>query len=158
MGKSEESAIGGSEPWYRQGLRFECGRCGHCCRGAGNVWISDSEIARLARALELSDAELRTLYTRRRGRGGVSLRQKRNRDCAFWDAASGCRVSAQRPRQCRSYPFWAAVVRTPESWEAEAERCPGVGHGALHRAITIDASAADDGIPRDRTRRKIGDR
>jgi Fe-S-cluster containining protein len=146
----------GSEAWYRDGLRFECGRCGHCCRGAGNVWVTDADVARLAEVLEVSDAELRARYTRRRSRG-VSLRQKRNQDCVFWDAETGCQVYAQRPRQCRSYPFWAAVVRTSESWQAEAERCPGVGRGPLHSATAIDASAADDGIPRARTRLKTGD-
>ena len=29
-----------AEPWYRDGLRFECTRCGHCCTGApGYVWV-----------------------------------------------------------------------------------------------------------------------
>ncbi len=148
--------MSGSEAWYRDGLRFECSRCGHCCRGAGNVWITDADVARLAEALEVSDAELRARYTRRRSRG-LSLRQKRNQDCVFWDASTGCQVYAQRPRQCRSYPFWAAVVRTSESWQAEAERCPGIGRGPLHGATAIDASAADDGIPPARTRLKAGE-
>ena len=141
-----------SERWYRNGLRFECGRCGHCCRGAGNVWISDAEIASLARALEVSDDELRALYTRRVGRRGIVLRQKRNQDCVFWHSDSGCQIYAQRPRQCRSYPFWDAVVRSRESWEAEASCCPGIGRGAPHPASSIEVSAADDGIPRRRTR------
>ena len=63
-------------PWYREGLRFRCTRCGNCCRGAGNVWASDDEIAALAERLELSDADVRNRYTRRAGRG-VALRQAR---------------------------------------------------------------------------------
>ena len=141
-----------AEPWYADGLRFECSRCGHCCRGAGNVWVSDPDIASLARALEVSDAELRALYTRRAGRSGLLLRQKRNQDCVFWKPESGCQVYAQRPRQCRTYPFWRGIVHSRESWESEASSCPGIGHGSLHAAEGIEAKAADDGIPERRTR------
>ena len=29
-----------SAPWYRDGLRFTCTRCGNCCTGApGYVWV-----------------------------------------------------------------------------------------------------------------------
>jgi Fe-S-cluster containining protein len=150
-----------SPSWYRAGLRFECSRCGRCCRGAGNVWVSDSEIAELARELELSEGELRALHTRhsrRAGHSGVVLRQKRNQDCVFWDDARGCRVYRVRPRQCRTYPFWQAVVSSPGSWEAEGEHCPGIGHGPVHAADAIGALAAEDGIPRARTRRKLAKR
>ena len=38
-----------SEPWYQDGLRFRCTRCGHCCTGTpGNVWINEEEIAAIA--------------------------------------------------------------------------------------------------------------
>jgi Fe-S-cluster containining protein len=141
-----------AEPWYAEDLRFECGRCGLCCRGAGNVCVSDAEISSLAQALEVSDAELRSLYTRRAGRRGVVLRQKRNQDCVFWHSKSGCQVYAQRPRQCRTYPFWRGLVHSSESWESEASSCPGIGRGSLHAAEVIEARAADDGIPEHRTR------
>ena len=141
------------ERWYADGLRFECSRCGHCCRGAGNVWVSDADVASLAQALEVSDAELRSLYTRRLGRSGVVLRQQRNQDCVFWHPESGCQVYAQRPRQCRTYPFWRAIVHSRESWEEEASSCPGIGRGSLHAAEGVEASAAADGIPEHRTRR-----
>ncbi len=140
------------EPWYANGLRFECSRCGECCRGAGNVWVSDTEISSLAQVLEVSDAELRSLYTRRAGRRGVVLRQKRNQDCVFWHSESGCKIYAQRPRQCRTDPFWRGLVHSRESWESEASSCPGIGRGSLHAAEVIEARAADDGIPEHRTR------
>ena len=53
-----------SERWYREGLRFGCTRCGNCCRGAGNVWADDGEIAVLAAALQMDEAEFRTVYVR----------------------------------------------------------------------------------------------
>lgn len=138
-------------PWYREGLRFRCTRCGGCCRGAGNVWVSDDEIARLARDLELSDEDFRAGYTRRSGRG-IVLRQQRNQDCVFWSASSGCQVYEQRPRQCRSYPFWQAIVHSRNDWEDESDSCPGIGEGDLYGEAEISRSASADGIPAHRTR------
>ena len=33
------------DPWYREGLRFECIRCGGCCTGfPGTVRVTNEEI------------------------------------------------------------------------------------------------------------------
>jgi Fe-S-cluster containining protein len=140
------------DPWYRDGLRFRCTGCGGCCRGAGNVWVGEAEIDALAVRLGSSREEFCARYTRRPERRGVSLRQKRNQDCVFWDAEQGCTVYEDRPRQCQSYPFWSANVRSQESWALEAVACPGIGAGDLHDAEAIARTAADDGIPPHRTR------
>lgn len=134
-----------SEPWYRDGLRFSCTRCGRCCRGPGTVSVSDAEIEALARRLELAPEEFRTAYTRTLRGGAVSLRERRNRDCVFYDRARGCRVYEARPRQCRTWPFWRAIVHSEERWQEEADGCPGMNRGALHAAAEIAALAADDG-------------
>ena len=43
------SELESNSPWYRDGLSFECTRCGACCTGApGYVWVGDEEIRRLA--------------------------------------------------------------------------------------------------------------
>lgn len=127
-----------AEPWYRAGLRFACTRCGNCCRGAGTVRVSDAEIATLARRLELADDEFRAMYTRRLRGGELSLRELRNRDCVFYDReARGCRVYGDRPGQCRSWPFWNAVVHSPERWAEEAQDCFGMNRGRLHGAEEI---------------------
>jgi len=111
------------------------------------VRVSDAEIAALARRLELGDAEFRVIYTRELRDGGISLRERGNRDCVFYDREeSGCRVYSDRPRQCRSWPFWDAVVHSRERWEEEAQDCPGMNQGALHSAETISRSAAEDGV------------
>ena len=140
-------------PWYRDGLRFECTRCGRCCRGAGNVWVSEPEIAALASRLGQDAEAFREGFTRRAGKRGVILRQKRNLDCIFWDDAQGCTVYSDRPRQCRTYPFWSAFLQSEEDWRDESASCPGMDRGTLYPAEEIEKSAADDGIPPHRTRR-----
>jgi Fe-S-cluster containining protein len=136
--------VSASSPWYRDGLRFACTRCGACCIGAGAVRVSDAEIAALARRLALPEPEFRALYTRPLRRGEVSLRDRAGA-CTFYDRARGCTVYEDRPRQCRSWPFWRAVIHSPERWAEEAEACPGMDRGALHPAAWIERESRDDG-------------
>ncbi len=145
-----------SPAWYDEGLCFSCTQCGNCCRGAGNVWISDEEIAGLADLLDLRDEEFREIYVRRSGRRGLVLRQKRNQDCIFWGEPGECEVYDLRPRQCRTYPFWNAIVQSSDDWESEQTSCPGVGKGAHHSREEIDANLAGDGIPGHRTHLRMG--
>ena len=120
-------------PWYRDGLRFACTRCGNCCTGPapGFVWLSDAEIAALARLVELTDEQFRLVYTKRLPSGRVTLRENAHHDCVFYDAVQGCTVYSARPMQCRTWPFWESTAGTPEAWERTQGRCPGAGQGEL---------------------------
>jgi Fe-S-cluster containining protein len=91
-----------SEPWYADGLRFSCTRCGHCCTGApGFVWVDDEAIAAIAGFLGEPIEEVRGLYTRLAHRG-PTLREKANGDCVFYDRSAGPgrsgRATSSRPR------------------------------------------------------------
>lgn len=120
-----------TEPWYRDGLRFQCTRCGNCCTGApGVVWVSDQEIEDIAGHRGEQLAHVQALYTRPFGRGR-SLREKANGDCIFYDRAGGCTIYPVRPRQCRTWPFWDSNVETEAAWQRTCEHCPGAGHGEL---------------------------
>jgi hypothetical protein len=140
-----------SVPWFADGLRFACTRCGNCCRGAGSVRVSDAEIVRLSRRLALDDLEFRAMYTRRLRGGDVSLRETREKACVFYDPAVGCRVHSDRPLQCRSWPFWSAVVHSPERWAEEAQNCPGMNRGPRRDAGHIARTAERDGTSMGRT-------
>ncbi|MFO0810128.1 MAG: YkgJ family cysteine cluster protein [Gemmataceae bacterium] len=126
-----------AEPWYKDGLRFTCTRCGNCCTGApGFVWVTPDEIAALAEYRGEPVPELTAMYTRR-SHGKVTLREKSNGDCIFWDRTHGCTVYAVRPAQCRTWPFWESTTATPEEWAAIQPGCPGAGHGELITAEEI---------------------
>ena len=125
------------EPWYGAGLRFRCTRCGHCCTGApGYVWVTPEEVRALADHLGQPPEEVRALYTRP-ALGRVTLREKANGDCVFFDRARGCTVYPVRPRQCRTWPFWESNVATPRDWEQTRATCPGAGRGELISAEEI---------------------
>jgi Fe-S-cluster containining protein len=126
-----------SEPWYKDGLRFTCTRCGNCCTGEpGFVWIDEEELQALAEFRAEPLDQVRQLYTRWTERGRT-LREKPNGDCVFYDRKKGCTVYPVRPRQCRSWPFWESNTFSPEAWEHTCKDCPGSGHGELISAEEI---------------------
>jgi Fe-S-cluster containining protein len=126
-----------AEPWYKDGLRFQCTRCGNCCTGApGYVWVNEEEVEALARFRGETVEEVTALYTRVVD-GRRSLREKANGDCVFFDRREGCTVYPARPRQCRTWPFWESNVDTPADWERTCAVCPGSGKGEVISAEEI---------------------
>ncbi len=118
-------------PWYKDGLRFTCTRCGHCCTGEpGYVWVREDDLAAIAEKCGQTAEEIKALYTRRTPRGRT-LREKDNGDCVFYDRRQGCTIYDVRPPQCRTWPFWHSNVATPEAWEHTCRVCPGSGQGEL---------------------------
>jgi len=131
------------KPWYEEGLRFRCKGCGHCCIGdPGYVYVVRSEIEALAEAVEMDLAEFEDTFVRRVGRR-KSLVELASGDCVFFDPISrGCRVYEARPRQCRTWPFWASNLRSRKAWEETCRACPGSGRGRLVAREEIDAQRA----------------
>lgn len=120
-----------SEPWYRDGLRFECTRCGNCCTGEpGYVWFEPDEMAEIAKFRGEEVVQAERLYSWRAGKRR-SLREKANGDCIFFERGQGCTIYPVRPRQCRTWPFWESNVETPADWQTTAKKCPGIGRGDL---------------------------
>ncbi len=123
-------------PWYHAGLRFECQRCGECCRGEpGYVWVRDPEIVAIARMLGLARHEAVARYCRTVF-GDISLIERPNGDCIFW-TPDGCEIYPARPVQCRTFPFWPEYIRSPKGWARAVARCPGCNQGRLVPAEEI---------------------
>ena len=120
------------QPWYHEGLRFECIGCGRCCTGdPGYVYVVPSEIEALAKAVGMPVPDFEKTYVRQAGRRR-SLVELPNGDCVFFDGQRRCcEVYAARPRQCRTWPFWESNLRTPERWQQTCRACPGSGDGPL---------------------------
>jgi Fe-S-cluster containining protein len=68
----------------------------------------------------------------------LSLREKSDNDCIFWD--QGCTVYNARPLQCRTFPFWQSILRSPSAWKIASSACPGINSGALHKREEIEAA------------------
>lgn len=128
------------QPWYHEGLRFQCTQCGDCCTGApGFVWVNQEEINVLAAHLQLDPDEFERKYVRRVGIRR-SLIEFRNGDCVFFDTElRKCSVYEARPRQCKTWPFWDSNLDTPEDWQHTCDVCPGSGKGKLYSLDVIEA-------------------
>ncbi len=123
-------------PWYADGLRFACTRCGHCCTGEGYVWVDAERIAALADFLGLTPRQFSSRYVRRVGRR-LSLVEKSDTDCVFWERERGCAIYPVRPTQCRTFPFWPEHLESPATWQEVAADCPGVDDGPVHALAAI---------------------
>lgn len=134
------------EPWYADGLAFECTRCGNCCTGApGTVQVSEQETEELAALVGLDLADFCERFTRLVDGETVSLIERSNGDCIFWSASEGCLVYAARPRQCRTWPFWRKNLASREAWREAGAGCPGIERGPRHALAEIERARTDDG-------------
>ncbi|MCB1112058.1 MAG: YkgJ family cysteine cluster protein [Chlamydiales bacterium] len=115
-------------PWYHQGLRFKCTGCGQCCTGEpGAVWVSEEEVVAIADELGITVEEFSRLYLRRL-HGRLSLKEDpHNYDCVFLKD-NRCQVYKQRPKQCRTFPWWVHNLTSKEDWENAAHYCEGINH------------------------------
>ena len=131
--------------WFDEGLQFSCTQCGNCCTGGpGYVWVSETEIQRLALHFQLSIEQLTEKYLRKFG-NKYSLREFRNSagqyDCEFLteqksSTADGriitrrvCGIYHVRPLQCRTWPFWDGLLESRQAWDHAGKRCPGLNTG-----------------------------
>ena len=137
-----------NQPFYAEGLCFSCIRCSACCRHeSGYVFLSETDVSRLAAACKITYTEFVERYCRwipstplnssEYKSERLSLKEKSDFDCIFWD--SGCKVYHSRPLQCKAFPFWPTVLNFKKSWEKIKAGCPGMDQGKLHKKEEIEA-------------------
>ena len=125
-------------PWFKDGLRFECQRCGRCCRGEpGVVWVNKRELEEISSFMGIKKEVFARNYLRSIN-GRLSLLEYGNGDCILYD--SGCKIYAVRPCQCRTFPFWKWSLENRSEWEGLKKTCPGIDKGKLHTMQDIEAN------------------
>lgn len=136
-----------NDPWYQDGLRFECTQCGECCTGEpGYVWVDDDEIAAMAGAINMDTESFESKYIRHVG-PDKSLKELANGDCVLLDKNSRrCEVYAGRPVQCRTWPFWDSTLATKKDWKQTCQICPGAGKGTLYTIEQIEQARKEKSV------------
>src|SRR5271168_1020792 len=109
--ESKLKLIESDQPWYKDGLNFQCTACGQCCTGQpGYVWVTDEEIAKIATYLKMPLTKFKRVYLRtRENRYALVERKSHHYDCIFLQDKK-CQIYPIRPRQCRTFPFWEENV------------------------------------------------
>lgn len=122
-----------AEPWYGEGLRFECRPdCAACCVNHGThtyVYLEGDDAERLAQHLKLDRELFHSRYTKHED--GNTLLRMEDPDCIFLEGKR-CGVYEARPTQCRTFPFWPENMKSPERWSALRSFCPGIDQGPLN--------------------------
>ena len=146
-----------SQPWYSEGLRFECQRCGGCCSGpSGYVELTSEEAVHMAEFLGISLEEFKERYTRTEYAPNWYLKEVPSKehglDCIMLERESeppfrtGCKVHKCRPQQCSTWPFWPSNLRSAAAWKTHAQNCPGFNRGPLFSLSAIEKLKADSGL------------
>ncbi len=118
--------------WYKNGLRFECQRCGYCCTfEGGSVWVDIEEIKKIAEYLKLDINDFGAKYLRKI-KDKYSLIEKPNHECIMYENGR-CKIYAVRPLQCKTFPFWPEILKDKDFWDAMAENCKGIGKGPIYK-------------------------
>lgn len=102
---------------------FHCKQCGDCCLGYGGTYVTETDIAAIARHIGTDPETFVRDFCRMSGRRPV-LAQKKNGYCIFFDEL--CTIHPVKPAMCRAWPFIEAVLTAPENWEIMAGSCPGI--------------------------------
>jgi len=115
--------------FYHHGLRFQCQpACAACCKISGKVRVTESEISRMAKLLGMSETAFKKTYVNETETPWI-LKERADGACAMLDEQDRCRVHAERPGQCRSYPFWPEILANEFTWILEKQICPGLDVG-----------------------------
>jgi uncharacterized protein len=123
-------------------MRFACQPgCTKCCEQQGFVYLTESDIIRLAAFLEMTALAFEHRYVYRT-RNLRRLRVPRHAQCEFLKEG-GCSVHKAKPLQCAAFPFWPELVGNGKNWRKTGEWCPGVGKGELVQIQIARAVAAE---------------
>ena len=122
--------------YWHKGLKFQCHQCGNCCTfPGGTVFATEKEFRKIAEYLGLSFEAFLDTYTDDM-EGFVSIISKPEGPCIFYD--NGCTIYDLRPAQCRTFPFWDDIMKSPHRWNEEAKTCKGINKGKIWRKHEIN--------------------
>lgn len=117
-----------NQQWFKDGLRFRCTGCGRCCTGSsGYVFLSASDIEKLAAQCQISQEAFLEKYTRIVD-GQICLLDAPQSDKCIFLKNKKCEVYLSRPVQCRTFPWWLHHLQNPEHWKSAAAHCEGINH------------------------------
>lgn len=114
---------------------FLCRLCGHCCEGSGGIVVSDADLQRLARQLDMEDTAFAAAWCVQRAGKRFLRSTEDGTTCVFFVRDKGCSVHAAKPSICRAWPYFRGNLVDGESLELAKGYCPGIPAGQTHAAF-----------------------
>lgn len=103
--------------------------------------MTRKDIAAIATHLHISLDQMMKQYVRRVGLRYSLIEKKPGNDCIFLhrtDKGIQCEIYPVRPVQCRTWPFWPEVIKSPDTWNQAATHCQGMNKGRLYSVTEIE--------------------
>lgn len=101
---------------------FSCTMCGYCCHGETTVSLDETDRARMIKALDMDEKEVRERYWRV---SGQSVQMKTvDGHCIFY--SEGCLVHDGRPWRCGQWPLHPSILDDENNFITISESCPGI--------------------------------
>jgi Fe-S-cluster containining protein len=105
---------------------FECQKCGYCCHQHGKyqyIYVTPTDVRRIASHLSLRPKIFRETYTKELPHGVVLNFVMGN--CVFYDEKKGCTVHPVKPRQCATWPYWPDNIEDGQFKPGVLKICKG---------------------------------
>ena len=88
-----------------EGKKWQCQRCGNCCRWPGDVIVTGKEIDKIADYLKMDPEDFLEEYIQVTESGEeLTLISKEDESCIFLDGKNECRINSVKPVQCGGFP------------------------------------------------------
>ena len=118
--------------------------CGECCYGEGGIVFAEGEVERVAGFLSMDrDAFVEQYCEHRHGR--LYARTGGDGYCVFFDRVGNCLIHQVKPARCLLWPFFPALVKDRDTWEAAKDACPGLDTGCTFEQFVGEAGRASGG-------------
>ena len=104
---------------------FKCLHSGNCCKYPGFVYVNDNNITEMAKQLNMSKQTFRQQYVKKQNGWDIISSPTHQPNC-FLNSNCKCSVYNARPKACQSYPNWATIWESDDTFLKETTLCPGL--------------------------------
>ncbi|MFK5954983.1 MAG: YkgJ family cysteine cluster protein [Planctomycetota bacterium] len=121
---------------------FDCHRCGNCCRvGHGQVWFEESDLPAMAAAFGVQVDPFVQRFVRRVG-NRLSILENADGSCSLLDGDAHCSIYAERPAQCRDFPYWPQLTEHADALDLAAGYCQGIQRYPQRATLSLVLASA----------------
>ena len=110
---------------------FKCQECGACCKGFGGTYVSENDIEKISKYVDVTPGLFINKYCATSGSKYVLI-QGKDDNCIFFNKEEQCTIHPVKPYMCRAWPFIKTIISNPENWNAMAGSCPGMQKNVSH--------------------------